>query len=69
MSKQTAMQEAIKEIAYLWGSPSDQPTYTKIFEILESKLDIEKQEITNAYRNGKINQLEDSEQYYNETFK
>ena len=44
----TALQQAIKEIAELWSSPSDQPTYTQIFNILESKLPIEKQQIAIA---------------------
>lgn len=40
----TAMQEAIKEIAELWSSPSDTPTYTQIFEVLISKLEKEKEQ-------------------------
>jgi hypothetical protein len=31
--------------------------------------EMEKQQIIDAYRSGKINQLENSELYYNETFK
>ena len=30
--------------------------------------EMEKQQIIDAYRNGKINQLENSEIYYNQTF-
>ena len=41
----TAMQEAIKEIAELWGSPSDRPTYSQIFKVLEDKLEKEKEQI------------------------
>ena len=66
----TALQQAIKEIAELWSSPSDQPTYTQIFNILESKLPIEKQQIIDAYETDIYNvPLKDGEQYYNETFK
>lgn len=73
----TAMQQAIKEIAELWSSPSDQPTYTQIFNILESKLPIEKQQIIDSWENGYehasgVNIDKDKyhgSQYYNETFK
>jgi hypothetical protein len=41
----TALQQAIREIAELWSSPSDQPNYTQVLKILESKLEIEKQQI------------------------
>lgn len=70
MGKQTAIQEAIKEIAYLWGSPSDQPTYTKIFEVLESKLDTEEQQIKDAFFVGNHNMTPLTEEgYYQKTFK
>ena len=70
----TAIQQAIKEIAELWSSPSDQPTYTQIFNILESKLPIEKQQIIDAYEAAMETDiynvpLKVGEQYYNETFK
>lgn len=45
--KQSAMQIAIKEIAELWSSPSDTPTYTQIFNILENKLEMEKEQSDN----------------------
>ncbi len=51
----TALKEAISEIAYLWGSPSDTPNYTQIFKILEDKLEKEKQQIIDAYRIAAIN--------------
>lgn len=38
-------------------------------DILEQAKEMEKQQIIDAYRNGKINQLENSEIYYNETYK
>ena len=38
-------------------------------DTLEQNKEMEKQQIIYAYRNGKINQLENSEIYYNETFK
>jgi hypothetical protein len=47
--EQTAVQQAIKEIAELWSSPSDTPTYTQIFNVLENKLEMEKQQIIDAY--------------------
>jgi len=31
----TAIAQAKKEIAELWSSPSDTPTYTQIFEVLD----------------------------------
>jgi len=73
----TAMQEAIKEIAELWGSPSDSPTYSQIFKVLESKLEKEKEHIINAWdkRGSTIVPryfLEENitgEQYYNQTYK
>jgi len=40
-----------------------------MYEIIEQAKEIEKQQIIDAYRSGKINQLENSELYYNETFK
>jgi len=74
--KQTVMQQAIKEIADLWSSPGDTPTYTQIFNVLENKLEMEKQQIIESYCQGcfdvnKDNSIfprETSEQYYNETF-
>jgi hypothetical protein len=79
----TAMQQAIKEIAYLWSSPGDNPNYTKIFEVLESKLEMEKQQIIETYNEGRsagIHDYIDTEwgndpteltagQYYEQTFK
>jgi len=64
--KQTAMQQAIKEIAELWSSP----TYTQIFNVLENKLEMEKQQIIDAYIEGYSadDHNVDSEQYYNKTF-
>jgi CHASE3 domain sensor protein len=70
----TALQQAIKEIAELWSSPSDQPTYTQIFNILESKLPIEKQQIIDAYEEGQRAEAKQEfwtkgNKYYTETFK
>jgi hypothetical protein len=73
----TALQQAIKEIVELWSSPSDRPNYTKILEVLESKLEMEKQHIIDAfeigYENGAcVNEHNDfyhGGNYYNETFK
>jgi hypothetical protein len=36
--------------------------------VFEQAKEMEKQQIIDAYRSGKINQLENSELYYNETF-
>lgn len=67
--KQTAMQQSIKEIAELWSSPSDTPTYTQIFNVLENKLEMEKQQIVDAYNDGYFDTKNwRAEQYYNETF-
>ena len=77
------MQQAIKEIADLWASPNDKPNYTKIFEVLESKLEIEKQHLIEFYNKGRragIGDYLDTEwgndtleltagQYYELTFK
>jgi len=74
----TTMQEAIKEIAELWSSPSDRPTYSQIFKVLEDKLEKEKEQIINDYRNGKVNGYDainegasynvTAEEYYNQTY-
>jgi len=76
--KTTTMQEAIKDIAELWGSPSDRPTYSQIFKVLEDKLEKEKEQIINDYRNGKVNGYDainegasynvTAEEYYNQTY-
>ena len=48
----TALQEAIKEIAELWSSPSDRPNYTQIFKVLESKLEVEKKQHETTFHRG-----------------
>ena len=74
--EKTAMQEAIKEIVESWSSPGDRPNYTQILNILESKLEIEKQQIIEARITApllpsidKLIYLNEAQQYYNETFK
>jgi hypothetical protein len=70
--KKTALQQAIREIAELWSSPSDQPNYVQVFDVLKSKLPVEEQQIIDAYWDGgqDIPLTEKRcEQYYNETFK
>ena len=65
------MQEAIKEIAELWSSPSDRPNYTQIFKVLESKLEKEKEQIMDSYLQGSFDDgpnITNSEQYYNQTY-
>ena len=72
----TAMQEAIKEIAELWSSPSDRPNYTQIFKVLESKLEKEKEQIIQAVEDTRGNIVPryflkenlNGEQYYNQTY-
>lgn len=48
----TAIEIAEKEIAELWSSPSDQPTYTQIFKVLERVKPIFEQQIIDAYIEG-----------------
>ena len=71
----TPITEAQIEIAKLWSSPSDQPTYTQIFEILDRLLPKEKEVIENAYYWGGCDFSEHSTKlsrrsktYFNETF-
>ncbi len=68
----TAIEIAEKEIAELWSSPSDQPTYTQIFEVLERVKPIFKEQIIEAYSDGMehgFNKFgEDSDLYYTSTF-
>lgn len=73
--EQTAIQEAIKEIVESWSSPGDRPNYTQILNILESKLEMEKQQIIEARMTTpllpsieKSIYLNEAEQYYNEKF-
>jgi len=73
--KKTALQQAIREIAELWSSPSDQPNYVQVFDVLKSKLPVEEQQIKSARHNGRQDfrdngaMYKEDEQYYNETFK
>jgi len=72
--EKTPMQEAMKEIAELWSSPSDQPTYSQIFKILESKKEKEKQVIEDAVKYGFNDALKSTSDisfstYYNQKFK
>ena len=71
------MQEAIKEIAELWDSPSDKPIYSQIFKVLEDKLEKEKEQIIDAHIEGQrvfdnhqhtqwTN--DQAEEYYNQTY-
>lgn len=62
----TAIEIAEKEIAELWSSPSDQPTYTQIFEVLDRVKPIFEQQIIDAYDHGQ--NMNDGEQYYTSTF-
>jgi len=78
----TAIEIAEKEIAELWGSPSDQPTYTQIFEVLERVKPIFEQQIIDAfnegYRNGEqetmvaskkdVSEYDDAINYFNDNY-
>jgi len=70
--KKTALQQAIIEIAELWSSPSDQPNYVQVFDVLKSKLPVEEQQIIDAANHGanyENSPFVNAKQYYNETFK
>jgi len=75
----TAIEIAEKYIAELWSSPSDQPTYTQIFEVLERVKPIFEQQIIDAYNSGwqygflandreNVTPTKNSETYYNDTY-
>lgn len=69
---QTAIQELISELKALKQTKVLMPSLNAIDDCINlayAKIEVEKQQITNAYRSGKINQLENSEIYYKETFK
>jgi hypothetical protein len=68
--KKTALQQAIIEIAELWSSPSDQPNYVQVFDVLKSKLPVEEQQISKAWSDGyyKYSGAGDSEAYLDITF-
>ncbi len=71
----TAMQTAIDKLAEFWETEQDfgMAEYIHINEILVSLLDLEKQQIIDAYivANGELieHSIPRAEQYYNETFK
>ena len=71
----TAMQHAIKEIAYLRGRPSDTPTYSQIFKVLEDKLEKEKEQIQKAFSDGQETPMNhptlphySRDEYYNDNY-
>ena len=63
MEKETATEWLFDK---LWDEPRDKFNW---FVLLKQAEKMEKQQIIDAYRSGKINQLENSEIYYNENFK
>jgi hypothetical protein len=70
--EQTAVEWLKEQIAFKNNDERLLSRYNENFDL--SKLfnkaeEMEKQQIIDAYRSGKINQLENSELYYNETFK
>jgi hypothetical protein len=78
--KKTALQQVIIEIAELWSSPSDQPNYVQVFDVLKSKLPVEEQQIIDfaddyvdncviPNENMAIPTKMDVPTYFNETFK
>ena len=66
MEKQTAVEWLEMQIVKL---EKDYAIPHKIYKLCEQAKEMEKQQIIDAYRSGKINQLENSELYYNDTFK
>jgi hypothetical protein len=83
MTKQTSVELIIEEIneqqkRYIDLSKKDKSLKIAVYAILtattllkmkcEKVKEREKQQILDAYRSGKINQLENSELYYNKTF-
>jgi hypothetical protein len=69
--KEEAKQETVEQTAVEWLVEyfSKYVDMNKHLEEIEQAKEMEKQQIIDAYRSGKINQLENSELYYNETFK
>ena len=63
-SEQTSAVEWLFE--KLWEEPKDKLTW---HSILKQAKEMEKEQIIDAYRKGKIYQLENSELYYNQTYK
>ena len=65
--KLTAVEWLDKELDFLLELyPSE---YKKLDELINQAKELEKQQIIDAYRIGKIEQKENSEHYYNETYK
>ena len=65
---QTAVEWLVEELNQkIHIIPMDK--WDKIRDLVQKAKEMEKQQIIDAYRSGKINQLENSEIYYNETFK
>jgi hypothetical protein len=62
----TAMQELLSEMSHPnWGRLSFDARY----EIFDKLLDLEKEQICNAYTDGLEGPYVGAEQYYNETYK
>jgi len=70
MKQKTPLAEAKKQISELWSSPSDQPTYTQILEVLDQLMPKEKEVIISAYNENENYMVDgiDAESYFNETF-
>jgi hypothetical protein len=66
--KKTAVQEMI-DIVQMDMNNGVEISMEVFMGMLKKAKEMEKQQIIDAYRSGKINQLENSELYYNETFK
>ena len=62
--KQTAVEWLTEKMQLSLGDE-----FKYVFGFFEQAKEMEEQQIIDAYRSGKINQLENSELYYNETFK
>jgi len=79
MEKQrTPICQAQKRIAELWSSPSDRPTYSQVFQILDDLLPIEREAFEKAFDSGdyliddgcggNIQKYKNKEDYFDQTF-
>jgi hypothetical protein len=66
--KQTAMQKLKWFVSDGLDCFDESIKVSEIWEKINELLEMEKQQIIDAYRNGKTQQLENSEIYYNETY-
>jgi hypothetical protein len=67
--EQTAVKWLEMQMASKIADASIRISAVKFYDLINQAKEMFEQQIIDAYRSGKINQLENSEQYYNETFK